>query len=357
MPTPAFSKIEYVSVVQKVGRIAVGRGCNDLGVLDVVPLRVVVGGCPEPYRRGVVAGAAVTSSGNEVAAVAEEEHPERGQPAGDQQSSDDRDQAAAPGPRTPLRRSSARRRRGRFCSASGERQIRERVLVVGSQAGLERRDEGLGRGEPVLRALLHRRPNQLVDGGWHVGTSVADARHGVVQVSHRRLDEALGRERNLAGQELVEEDAERVLIRALADRIAGGLLRCQVVARSEQGPGRRETLFAVEGARDSEVRDLRGAFAVDDDVVRLHVPVDDAVAVGEGEPAGDLPDEHERVADGERPLAFDELLQRLALDVLEDDELVILPLAAVDNRDDVRVGEPRDGRCLAPKALDVLAVV
>ncbi len=65
---------------------------------------------------------------------------------------------------------------------------------------------------------------------------------------------------------------------------------------------------AVERARDPEVGDLRRSVQVDDDVVRLHVPVHDAVLVREREPVRDLADEGERVADGQRPLPLDELL-------------------------------------------------
>ena len=53
---------------------------------------------------------------------------------------------------------------------------------------------------------------------------------------------------------------------------------------------------------------------------------------------------------------FDQLLEVLAVDVLEDDELAPVLLAAVDHRDDVRVGELRDRARLAAEALDVVLV-
>src|SRR5205085_7634253 len=55
--------------------------------------------------------------------------------------------------------------------------------------------------------------------------------------------------------------------------------------------------------------------------------------------------------------AVDELLQVLPGDVLEDDELAAVLLAAVDHGDDVRVRELRDGAGLTAEALDVLLVV
>ena len=44
------------------------------------------------------------------------------------------------------------------------------------------------------------------------------------------------------------------------------------------------------------------------------------------------------------------------MDVLEDDELTPVVLAAVDDGDDVRVRERRDGARLAPEPLDVVVV-
>ena len=52
----------------------------------------------------------------------------------------------------------------------------------------------------------------------------------------------------------------------------------------------------------------------------------------------------------------EQLLQVLALDEFEDDELTAVVVAAVDHRDDVRMRELRDGARLAAEALDVLLV-
>ena len=75
--------------------------------------------------------------------------------------------------------------------------------------------------------------------------------------------------------------------------------------------------------------------------------------MGEGERTADLDSELEGVADGQAAPARDQLLQVLAVDELENDELAPAGLAAVDDGDDVRVRELRDGARLAAKALDV----
>src|SRR5207302_4268131 len=130
-----------------------------------------------------------------------------------------------------------------------------------------------------------------------------------------------------------------------------------VVARAEDGAGLRHPALDVERARDPEVGHLRLALSVQEDVLRLHVAVDEPVLVRERESAGDLDRQLERAAYGERPASIEELLQVLAVDVLEDDELAPLVLAAVDHRDDVRVREPGDGARLVAEARDVLLVV
>ncbi len=84
--------------------------------------------------------------------------------------------------------------------------------------------------------------------------------------------------------------------------------------------------------------------------------MDEALLVREAESAGDLQRKLDRVPLAQRPLAFDQRLQVLAVDVLEDDVLAAVLLAAVDHRDDVRVRELRHGPGFAPEALDLLAV-
>ena len=108
---------------------------------------------------------------------------------------------------------------------------------------------------------------------------------------------------------------------------------------------------------DPEVGHLDDALGVDDDVVRLDVAVDDAVAVRVAQRGEDLA----RVGDGHRhraePARADQLLERAPLDVLHDDVVGAVGLAAVEDRDDVRVREAGRVRRLAAEALDELLVV
>ena len=175
---------------------------------------------------------------------------------------------------------------------------------------------------------------------------------------HRCCDRALGRKRHLSGEQFVEKRAQRVDVALLSRPLAPRLLGRDVVARAEHRPALR--VLGVEREmlrpRDPEVGDLRVAVP-HQHVLRLDVAVDDAVRVRKGKGATDLDGELQGPSHRQGPRAPDQLLQVLALDVLEDDVLHPVRLAPVDDGDDVRVVEPRDGERLAPEALDVLGVV
>ena len=91
--------------------------------------------------------------------------------------------------------------------------------------------------------------------------------------------------------------------------------------------------------------------------MRLDVAVDDPVAVREAKRIEDLERVGDRLADRERAASEDQLLEAAALDHLHRDVVGALGLAAVVDRDDVRVRERRSRLRLAPEALDEELVV
>ena len=86
-------------------------------------------------------------------------------------------------------------------------------------------------------------------------------------------------ERDVAGEHLVEHDAERVDVGLAGHRLAERLLGRDVVGRAEHPAGQRQA-FLGQRAGDAEVRDLRAALLAEEDVVRLDVAVDDLAVVG-----------------------------------------------------------------------------
>ena len=89
----------------------------------------------------------------------------------------------------------------------------------------------------------------------------------------------------------------------------------------------------------------------------LEVAVDDAAAVGEAGGPQDLHDDVDRGHGVERAVLADDRLQRAPGDVLHRDVVGAVPLAAVEDADDVRVRERRRARGLALEALDELVVL
>ncbi len=152
-----------------------------------------------------------------------------------------------------------------------------------------------------------------------------------------------------SGQELERDDAERVEIARGGRRLAASLLRREVTGRPEHGAGRRECVGPA-GRRDAEVGDMNVAFVVEEEVRRLHVPVDDAVLV---RPV----DRHRNLLEpGERRLARDPrvphaLVHGATLEVLHDDERPPAMLGDVEDGHDIRRSrEPSGGERLPSEA-------
>jgi hypothetical protein len=113
-------------------------------------------------------------------------------------------------------------------------------------------------------------------------------------VLHRDLDRGLAVERHRPGEQLVQEDADRVEVGGLVDRGAARLLGREVL-RGADDRARLRHLARARAAR-SEVGHLHATVAVDDHVVRLDVAVDDPGTVREAERLQDLA----RVVDRDR---------------------------------------------------------
>ena len=89
----------------------------------------------------------------------------------------------------------------------------------------------------------------------------------LVDLRHRDRDLRLARERALAGQALVRDDAERVDVGGGGCRVPGRLLGGEVLHRAHDLAGRGER-HLVGDARDAEVGDLHPAVGSDQQVAR-----------------------------------------------------------------------------------------
>jgi hypothetical protein len=147
-------------------------------------------------------------------------------------------------------------------------------------------------------------------------------------------------ERRRADENLEQHAAERVDVHPRVAAHAPDELRRHVVQRSEQlaGPGQLRRVARLD--REAEVREegvLAPATRRRQDVLRLDVPVHEAVRVRGVESGGDLGDEVRRARRFQRGLARDDLLQRRPVDVLHGDVQQAVVLADVIHGQHVRM--------------------
>ena len=160
------------------------------------------------------------------------------------------------------------------------------------------------------------------------------------------LDRAFGLERKPAGEQAVEDDAEGVDVARRCRRLCLSLLGREVRRCAEQRARLRQRAGAAQ-AGDPEVRDLSPPLLVEQNVRRLQIPVDEPARVCVSEAGGQLPRELLRLVVQVRLAGSDLLLECPARQVLQHHERSSGFLAVVVETADVRVGERRDGMCLA----------
>ena len=158
----------------------------------------------------------------------------------------------------------------------------------------------------------------------------------------------------LAGEHLVRQRAERVDVgAAVDDAIARRLLGAHVLRRAERQSGLRDARAAGvgDGEGDAEVGDERLAF-LEEDVLRLQIAVDDALAVGVVERAGDRRRDAHGLIDRELLLADEAGAERLALDVRHHIEEHLARRAGIEERQQVGMLEIRGDLDLGLEPID-----
>ncbi len=259
---------------------------------------------------------------------------------------------------------------------AGQRLLRNVVEVAAEQApqpaGLDaplRRTRGGGVRIDRQRGDERRPLRRTRGGGVRIDRQRGDERRRVVlaQPAQDLVERGLpDLERLRAGQQLVEDDAQRVDVGAGVDvghrRI--GLLGAHVAERADQAADLRQerTVAAVggDGLGDPEVDDARRRPAVDlghEHVGGLEVAVDDRLEVGVLDPLADRHEQLQPFFDGE-PLAVAVGRDREAVDVLHHE--VRLPVGGrpgVEDLGDRRVLHHRQRLPLGFEALQQRAVV
>ncbi len=172
--------------------------------------------------------------------------------------------------------------------------------------------------------------------------------------------EGVAVERHLAGEHLVEDDAEGVDVGAGVDALPRRLLGRHVVRRAEDHPRPGELGVRAADLGDAEVEDLHEAVVApatdEEDVVGLQIAVDDAAPVRGGQGRGDLGRDVEHLV-GRHRAAADPIGEGLALQVLHHEVGgAVGELPEVADVDDVGVADGRRRLRLANEAAHDLLV-
>ncbi len=232
--------------------------------------------------------------------------------------------------------------------------------AAGALRGLQGRQELQDGREPIRRDLGQRPLDGPSHRPWHAGAERGERRHRVEYLARQHREHVGSGERRLTRQQLVEDAGEAVLVGPGVDlALASGLLGTHVGGgpHAQAGLGQPAAGREARGARDAEVRD-QGVALREQDVLGLHVAMNQPFPVGVVERFAGLPHQAEGLRHRERALASEPLAQGLAVHVRHDVERPgrgLVGCAGVEQGEDVGVLEPREDLDLEQEALGGLA--
>ena len=245
----------------------------------------------------------------------------------------------------------------------GERGRRRshRVGVERHEGSLELLHGGVALFFDLRKAAPHHRLELRRDRG------VQGARRGQLfgEQHDERARGIVGVEGPCASEQVVEDRADRVDVGALVDDLGARLLGGHEARRSEDDARLGEVDVVILDAADAEVDHLDARHAglprlllQQEDVLRLHVAVNDTFCVRGGEGAANLA----RDADGERhtepPHLLDERTELFPVEELRRDAgRAVARVEDVDHLDDVGVGDAARALRLALEPLDDFRVL
>ena len=187
----------------------------------------------------------------------------------------------------------------------------------------------------IDRILGQRMVDQMID---RLGSAGHKARHRVMRFAHHAVQSGriVAGERQLPGQQQVENDARRPDIRSSIGRLAQQPLRRDVVKGADHH-ARLGVAGAILEPGDAEVDDLDVAVRLHHDVCRLDVAVNHPFSVCVAQAGAELADNLQLLNQRELASILEQVLQRIAGHELHDDIGISILLAEVVDGDDVGV--------------------
>ncbi len=227
--------------------------------------------------------------------------------------------------------------------------LRRRSLAGGEGRGQrvaagQRRSHRAGRSGTPARLLLEAAQDDALDRRVHVGDEARRRRRRRLLVLPRQLGERAPLERLLAGEHLVQDEAERIDVAARRDGRAGELLGRHV----RRGAGADLRALEIGGEPgQAEVGDAHVAAAVDHHVFGLQVAVQHAAVVCGGEARAQLAGYLDRLVGRQAADAPQQGREVFAVHELHGQEVVAVDLVDVVDATHVRMRDLPRRRHLA----------
>ena len=207
-----------------------------------------------------------------------------------------------------------------------------------------------------LPLLLHAFVHRHIEGRVHIRYQRLHMRDRIFEMCEDDGHRGVAIIWHLTGQHLVHRTAEAVDIRTLIRLPRAGLFRRNIVDGAHDGSIDR---LLRRGTRDAEVRHLHISLTVDDDVLRLDIPVHDAHLMRELDAGRRLQRDGDGLLRVHASRTLDIVFQCDALDELHHD-IVQLRLRIIDDivdRDDVRMIQLRRRLGLILKLPDEILIL
>jgi hypothetical protein len=158
---------------------------------------------------------------------------------------------------------------------------------------------------------------------------------------HHRRDGGIPSKGHFAGQQFVDNDAERIDVAARIYLFGPCLFRAHVLGRShnQAGAGCRSRGLAFELLRDTEVHEANETFGVTHDIGRLEISMNYPSLMYRTQTIGDLLRYAARLGQRHPPALPQELLKVDSSDILHYDVSEMAVLAVFVDRADVSVAD------------------